>query len=384
MLAAVTVFPHPPATAWPRAPARLPPLAECLVLAALLHLLAVALLGSAPGGTARPGEGIWGAINVRLAGSGPPRSEAEAPPDAYSGPPGPAAERRWGGSVRDSAAAAPALQPGAARLGTWNAARTPQDADRLPPPLAPPAPVALERVAAPAPAPLPETPPETPPEAAPALRALRDSTSGSALREVAPLPAAPAPLPAAAVAPEFVPLLSPAAPAVTSALQAPAALPAPAAALPRLAPAEAVPLAAPAPALQAVPLAPSPQGLPSARPAEPAGAARSAETPTPRPLRGAPDAGAVIGHDVATPPTAAASQPRLNLELARPRGGELSPLGSRGVVNRLPVPPEVKTKLAEDILKSARPDCRDAYAGAGLLAAVPLAADALRKDGCRW
>ncbi|MFO1271223.1 MAG: hypothetical protein U1F50_06010 [Rubrivivax sp.] len=50
----------------------------------------------------------------------------------------------------------------------------------------------------------------------------------------------------------------------------------------------------------------------------------------------------------------------------------------------LPVPPETKSKLAQDLEKNRRADCRDAYAGMGLLAAVPLAADALRKDGCRW
>lgn len=401
MLAAVTAFASPSAT-WPRVPARLPALAECLVLAALLHLLAVALFGSAPGGTARPGEGVWGAINVRLAGTGPARSDAELPPppDAYSGPPGPAAERRWGGTVRDNQAPQPAEQPGAARLGTWNPARTAEAADPLPPALAQPEAAAPERAVAPAPAPapLPVPPPAAPPEAAPAavpaptLRALPDN-SGAPLRELPPLQPTATPLPALqpapaiAPAPEFVPLLRPPAPVATGTLRpapAPVATAPTAATLPRLLPAEPVALPAPAPELQAVPLAPSPRGVPTARPAEPSATARTADTLPPRPALGAPDAGATVGHDVATPPTAAASQPRLNLDLVRPRGGEISPLGSRGIVNMLPVPPELKSKLGEDILKSARPDCRTAYAGAGLAGAAPLLADALRKDGCRW
>ena len=77
--------------------------------------------------------------------------------------------------------------------------------------------------------------------------------------------------------------------------------------------------------------------------------------------------------------------PRLNLELSRPRGGELSRGSSRGVLPVLPRPPELDDKLARDIEKAAKIDCRKAYAGAGLLAGVPLAADALGKaGGCKW
>ena len=104
----------------------------------------------------------------------------------------------------------------------------------------------------------------------------------------------------------------------------------------------------------------------------------------PRPAAGAPDAGARAGRDVATPAAEAASAPRLNLDLARPRGGELSQQGSRGVLQLLPRPPEIRSKLAEDIEKAAKADCRTAYSGAGLLAVAPLAADALRGKGCKW
>jgi len=106
---------------------------------------------------------------------------------------------------------------------------------------------------------------------------------------------------------------------------------------------------------------------------------------TARPAGGAPNAGPREGHDVATPPSLPASAPRLNLELARPRGGELSRDGSRGMLPLLPRPPDVKSKLATDIENAAKPDCRKAYANLGLLGAVPLAVDAVKSDpGCRW
>lgn len=99
---------------------------------------------------------------------------------------------------------------------------------------------------------------------------------------------------------------------------------------------------------------------------------------------GAPDAGARVGHDVATAPSLPASAPRLNLDLVRPRGGLVSPGGSRGLLPVLPHPPEQPSKLARDIEKAAKPDCREAYSGMGVLAVLPLAADALRDKGCRW
>ncbi len=108
------------------------------------------------------------------------------------------------------------------------------------------------------------------------------------------------------------------------------------------------------------------------------------ETPPGRP--GAPDAGAQVGRDVATPAAAAASAvPRLNLELARPRGGELSRYGTAGVLPVLPRPPERDEKLARDIEKSGRADCRTAHGGMGILAVIPLVVDAVKKDGgCKW
>jgi hypothetical protein len=68
----------------------------------------------------------------------------------------------------------------------------------------------------------------------------------------------------------------------------------------------------------------------------------------------------------------------------RPRGGMISSQGSRGLLQMVPHPPEARTKLAEDIEKAAKADCRKAYGAMGLLAVLPLAADAVRDKGCRW
>ena len=92
-----------------------------------------------------------------------------------------------------------------------------------------------------------------------------------------------------------------------------------------------------------------------------------------------------MGVDVATPPSVPASAPRLNLNLPRPRPGELSSQSGRGVLQLLPRPPEAKSKLAIEIENAGKADCRTAYSGMGPLAAIPLAVDALKKDGgCKW
>jgi hypothetical protein len=143
----------------------------------------------------------------------------------------------------------------------------------------------------------------------------------------------------------------------------------------------------PAPVATTAPLPRAPQlattPLPSLQPLPTLGAGLPATVPSPS--TGAPDAGSRVGVDIAVPPAATASAPpRLNLELARPRGGELSRHGTPGVLPLLPRPPELADKLARDIEKAAKADCRKAYGGAGLLAVVPLAVDAVRKDGCKW
>lgn len=387
-------------------PAPSPTLARCLLLAVLLHLWAVLLLGNAPGGTARPGEGVWGSINVTLRGPETRGATALPPPapELREGPPGEAPAPRYGGAVRE-AAPAPEAEPGAAQLGRWADAPAP-----VPPAVAPlpPTPAA----AVPTPVPLPPLPPPPP------GRVVEESLSLPPLAAPQAALAAPAPLappPAVAVpAPALAaPLAAPppepvlrrleghatgtAARADTAAPLAPTpTLTAPAAALP-LPQALAAALPSPtalrpamaAPAAESQPLAPTPAMTPAPAPAPLPGppALQAPLRPAPAPATpGLPDAGSRVGADVATPPAAAASTPpRLNLELARPRGGELSRGGARGVLPVLPRPPELDGKLARDIEKAAKEECRKAHAGNGLLALGPLLADALKKDGgCKW
>ena len=99
---------------------------------------------------------------------------------------------------------------------------------------------------------------------------------------------------------------------------------------------------------------------------------------------GSPLAGEQLGHDVATPASVPASAPRLDLSLPRARAPELPNRGQRGALNLLPPPPERKSKLADDIEKAAREDCRKAHADKGLLGAVFIARDAATDKGCKW
>ena len=394
--------------AWPRAtPSRL---THCLLLALLLHVWLVLMLGNAPPGTALPGLGVWGALNVTLRGAvqDAPGAVVMPPAPRPAGLPGTAASPRAGGAVRPSTAQS-VPEPGAARRGDW--AATPPPAVALPianqpasdpVPLPPPVPVAL-----PLPLPLPPSPSPSPsqpglqPPAGPAERRLgaapgppAPAVRAAPLQRVSPLPPVadrlPLPLPdqpalsphpAMLAAAEALPTLTTLAPPAAMAAPTSPAERAPVApVLRQVAPMPAAMVAAPALApAQGVP-APAPLGLPTL-PAGPAGAPLAAMP------AGRPDAGPQAGHDVATAPSAPASAPRLNLELARARGGELSRQAGAGVLPLLPRPPELPDKLARDIEKSAKADCRKAYQGLGVLAVVPLAVDAVRggKDsGCKW
>ncbi len=465
-----------------------------MTLALLLHVLVVVVFGNTPGGTAQPGQGVWGAINIRLAGGDPAgRDNTTVTSDAYSGPEGAATERRWGGAVRAPQDLPSAhAQPGAAELGTWQpqagelapAGRLDAPAPALPEPApTPPSALALREPAptppaalvearavvpplelplpAPTPTPTPAVPPPLrplPPMPRPAALPLASDRPPTVTGDVAlPMPALPppaplpepprraVPMPAAppALAPLAAPTLAEPVHAATAALApmlpgpvaadspmptrpaspVPAPAPAPAPAVPteppRVAPTLAIPtpLAPMAPAaLQApvdaravtlrdlpalpAPGPPNPQagaapptplaprsnavtGDVRAVPAAP-GAGAAARPAAPGPDVGAPNQGARVGHDLATAPSLPASAPKLNLELVRPRGGLISPQGSRGLLPTVPHPPEAKSKLGDEIQKAGKVDCRKAYADMGVAAAAPLLLDALRDKGCRW
>lgn len=526
------------APVWPQPAPRHASMLQCLVLAALLHALLIVLFGSTQGGTARPGEGVWGAINVTLRGL-PDKAGARQPPeDAHSGPVGSARERRFGGAVRDEAQAPRTNDgPGAARLGVWSStpseraeevtpgvaskaidapraltaagdsppgqtaplARTLPGAPQLQPaaPSAPadaqpapearsaplaesPTPSRAERVApraaesrpaetpraapseaesrlkmvestplpaAPAAQPSPAMPSpdagvvaptpllrEAPREAVREPRVLAPLAASAPPRSAERLPSVPTPpvaLPALAETPRAPPISQLPAPVELRAVPAlpgtapaqreaaprsePASLPAlattpTAPSLPvelapdkslsapvarsapaRLEPVESVqrmtgaPVMPAVPSVAAMPAAPGPPGpsapaaTPTATPGTPAAPATANRPP------GTPDAGSQVGRDVATPPGQAASTPpRLNLELARPRGGEIARDAPKSVLNLVPPPPERKNKLATDIEQSAKKDCRTAYAGLGLLAPLGVAVDVARDKLCKW
>ena len=284
-----------------------------------------------------------------------------APPAPANETAGPAETPRWGGAVRQSEPAANSTT-GAARLGQSAPLGVSGAAQPLPLPApAPaisPAPSTADAVLAAAPLSTPTPPvaeavaPVAAPDRALESRLAAPSLSAPTQRhaETLPTPITP-PAPTPQPAPE---------PPAERRLQAPATA-----------------LRAPQPALSpnpasAVALTPETGQLPRT------------DAPVGRP--GSPDAGAQVGRDVATPAAAAASAvPRLNLELSRPRGGELSRHGTAGVLPLLPRPPERDEKLARDIEKAARRDCRTAHSGAGILAVIPLVVDALKKDGgCKW
>jgi hypothetical protein len=161
---------------------------------------------------------------------------------------------------------------------------------------------------------------------------------------------------------------------------------------------EAVPAPQSSPVREPVEIAPargtSPAAVAPGR-SSPAQAPGRPEAPTggelPRLRFGAPDAGEEIFKpkgDAAAPSSETGHPPGVTAETLRQRAREIvrEGSGSRAVLNLLPPPPPVEKKdhLAEDLAKAAKPDCRTAYAGLGLLAVAPLAVSTFGNGGCRW
>ena len=156
----------------------------------------------------------------------------------------------------------------------------------------------------------------------------------------------------------------------------------------REAPVAPAPAAAstPAPAAPAAPATPptratlAPSGQPTGTPAE----------APPRQRVGTSDGRDDIFKprpEAAPPATQPGSAPRLNLDAVRQRAREIATegSGSRGFLPlQIPVPAERKSKLADDMEKAIKPDCRNAYANMGLLAVPALVAGAVADVGCRW
>lgn len=140
---------------------------------------------------------------------------------------------------------------------------------------------------------------------------------------------------------------------------------------------------------RAPPAAAAPGRAPAAQ--APARTAAPTGAELPRLRLGAPDVDEEVfrsRRDVVEPATETGGASGITAETLRRQAREIARegSGSRGVLNLVPPPPpqERKDALAEGIAKAAKPDCRTAYAGLGLLAVVPLVASSVGNGGCRW
>ncbi len=338
---------------------------QALLLAVLLHVLLVLVVGNAPGGSAKPGEGAWGPLNVRLKGDRfEPGSGEPATVLPERGPPGEAKQPRAGGAVRERAPTPEERRtPGAARQGQWRL--QPGDeltgdapADRSAPPVSTtPAPTVTPSPTPPAPAPSPTpapvpTPAPTPaPEPPPAITTLttpgeatitaptriaparetataRPTPATEALQAPSPtlqLPERPAPIlsetPTTLRRIDRTPIERIQTPAVPTELKAPAELPpltpAPAAApQPAPTPTPAPPTPAPTPAPPAPTPAPAPSPTPPAATATPAPTAQPRAATTPSTTPAPPNR---VSLDGATTPTT--TQPSVGAPDAGARTG---------------------------------------------------------------
>ena len=442
---------------WPPPAPAVHPIEQYWALAFLLHVWVVLMFGTLQGGTAKPGEGVWGSLTVSLVGL-PGRGEAPT-------------------RSTEEGALAPArnADPGSAQAAPQTSAHEDVPADRpvdAPPPVEPAVPPTPD---APPPAPAPEEPlPALAPAAPPVTAVAPEPVPVSAVAPPTPEPAviepaAPLPPPVAEAKTEVIaptPVLSPTLPALTvpqtgaAIATVPAVRPLPemarllqrvpasltasvqaASAVAQAGPAPPPVVSKPVPTPQPPPPANSAVVQPTPAPAAPPetalptvvmrqlsteavpalprrSIAADALSPAARPLarlpevqtlataervgaarrpvvQGQPQATAAMssaasgaaasvepGQVSAAAPAPPASTAKLILEL--PRGGAMASQGVRGVLQMLPPPPERRSKLGDAVDKAAKTDCREAYQKNGLLAVVPLVADAVRDKGCQW
>jgi len=423
-----------------------PPLGQFIVLSILLHMLAILIFG-APRGGSREGHALFGSLDVVIADSwreprarpGPgrdlaeprgtplpplvaPRAAPEIAPRAAPGiPPAPAAPPKL--LPAPEAAAPPAetapeaLSPVAVPplLDRIAVPDRPREIPRFEVP--PPAPARIEvvppiptttlppitaprverQLAEPPKIEAPAPPPVLPRIEAPPIDRVQVPRVERQLAEP-PKIEAPAPPP---VLPriEAPPIDRVQAPRVERQLVQPPKLEAPALEAPKV---EAPKVEAPkveAPKVEApkveAPKVEAPRAAPpAAEPSTPRAPSSEAARPLPipreapiesRPPESSPFRRPPAGESQDYDPTAAA--PALDADAMRRRAGELA---RQGTGNRallaIPMPPveKPKTTLESAIEKARKPDCRTAYQGLGLLAAVPLIANEFGEGTCRW
>src|SRR6185436_2818061 len=112
---------------------------------------------------------------------------------------------------------------------------------------------------------------------------------------------------------------------------------------------------------------------------EPATQAPAVPSPTESPFRRREEPAPSSTYDPTKPALDPDTFRKRAAELARQGLGQRAPLA-------FPLPPveKPKSKLESAIENARKPDCRDAYKGLGLLAAVPLIANEFGERTCRW
>ena len=370
----------------------------------LLHMLVVLMFGTATIGGARRGDGWLGPLDVTLRQLSPERGSGfTLAPGAETQPPGAALLRHTEGVTK---------APVASKQVTTVA--PPETSGAAPPPVPSPPPAEVREA-------VPEislSPRSTPADALPRLdRTAPEEVDKPLVAPALTPPKVAPPAPEREVAPRdftlppMAPLERIVPPKVERQLAPPIELrPREVPVAPRAPPVEFKPIeetptvlapidkSAPAkvereqaPTVDAkprdVPVDVAPTGVPGKPPA-----ART-ETPAsgdPQRLRfGAPSVeDEIFGTKRDAPAAESGAPPTVTVESMKRRAREIAAegSGSRGVLNMIPPPPVAKRdKLAEDIAKAAKPDCRTAYAGLGILAVVPLVASSVGNNGgCNW
>ncbi len=431
-----------------RRPARLPyssvhvespPLLQFVLLSMLLHVLFVAVFGSTTSGGARRGDSLLGSLDVTLRQISPERGSGfTLAPGAATNSPGAALLRRLEGSttapaalpqVKAATSAAPRETAGTSPVSPSSAATEVGESvpdvslSSRPSPVEPlprldlNAPVEVDKPLI-SPTVLPPTvspPVILPPREAvmPPIAPLERIAPAKIERQLAPsvelrqreVPIAPRTPPVELKSREEpIPTAAPVEPIAPAKIELEQTLPAevkprdvplpPMTPIERIAPPKIERQFEPPVELQAPPRKAPVENTASDRalPAQiPARTESAAGGELPRLRFGVPDVDEEVfrsKRDVVAPSPEPGGTPGITAESLRRQAREIARegSGSRGVLNFVPPPPpqERRDALAEGIAKAAKPDCRTAYAGMGLLAVVPLVASTVGNGGCRW
>lgn len=148
---------------WPPRAPPVHPIEQYWVLAFLLHVWVVLMFGTLQGGTARPGEGVWGSLTVALVGPpGQGEASSTAQEDGALAPQAQGRQGRADAALPDASVTAPSLPESGEAVANGAAEVATPEEPPAPPELAPPGAIdpPPQPVSPPPPAPaLPEPPP---------------------------------------------------------------------------------------------------------------------------------------------------------------------------------------------------------------------------------